>query len=116
MAANFDHSILEKLGINKENSGVSTGKNWLEGKGDSYSSYTPVDGSLIASVRGASKEEFDLVMEKSVEAFKEWRTWPAPKRGEVVRQIGNDTRTYWGASFLMRWGKACRKAGAKCRR
>ncbi len=94
MAANFDHSILEKLGINKENSGVSTGKNWFDGKGDTYSSYTPVDGSLIASVRGASGEEYDIVMEKSAEAFKEWRTWPAPKRGEVVRQIGNEFRKY----------------------
>lgn len=94
MAVNFDHSILEKLGINKENSGVSTGKNWLDGKGDTYTSYTPVDGSLIARVRGASEEEYDRVMEKSTEAFKEWRTWPAPKRGEVVRQIGNEFRKY----------------------
>ncbi len=94
MAANFDRSILEKLGIHKENSGVSTGKTRFDGKGDIYPSYTPVDGSLIAYVRGASKEEFDLVMEKSVEAFKEWRTWPAPKRGEVVRQIGNEFRKY----------------------
>ncbi len=94
MAANFDHSILEKLGIHKENSGVSTGKNRLKGQGDIFSSHTPVDGSLIARVRGASREEYDLVMEQSLSAFKEWRTWPAPKRGEIVRQIGNELRKY----------------------
>lgn len=94
MAANFDLSFLKKLRINKENSGVSTGKNWLKGQGDSYPSHTPIDGSLIAHVRGTSEEEYNLVMEQSSKAFKEWRTWPAPKRGEVVRQIGNELRKY----------------------
>jgi aldehyde dehydrogenase (NAD+) len=47
-----------------------------------------VDGSLIGVVRGASKAEYEQAIASSQRAFTEWRTWPAPKRGEVVRQIG----------------------------
>ncbi len=87
--------VLQTLGINKEiSSGVSTGNNWLEGKGEVFASYSPVDGSLIGKVKGASKEEYEQIIQTSSKAFKEWRTWTAPQRGEIVRQIGDALRTY----------------------
>lgn len=84
--------ILKQLGIEAINSGVSTGKNWLKGEGKLYESYSPVDGKLIAAATSASQNEYNQVIEKAQAAFLEWRSWPAPKRGEVVRQLGNELR------------------------
>jgi aldehyde dehydrogenase (NAD+) len=53
-----------------------------------FSSFSPVDGQLIAKVTGASKDDFNKVVAQSQEAFKQWRVIPAPQRGEIVRQIG----------------------------
>lgn len=84
--------ILKQLGIEAINSGVSTGKNWLKGEGKVYESYSPVDGKLIAAATSASQNEYNLVIDKAQAAFVEWRSWPAPKRGEVVRQLGDELR------------------------
>ncbi len=87
--------FLKSLGIKEENFGASTGLIWLETKSkDIIEVVSPVDGKLIAKVYQANENDYDLVVEKSVEAFKYWRTIPAPKRGEIVRQIGVRLRTY----------------------
>jgi len=87
--------FLKLLGIKEENFGASTGLIWLETKSsDMIEVVSPVDGKLIAKVYQANENDYDLVVEKSVEAFKYWRTVPAPKRGEIVRQIGLKLRTY----------------------
>jgi len=86
--------ILKEFNIPARQSGVSTGKHWLKGEGEVLSSFSPVDGKEIAQVQSASKAEFDAVVAAAEEAFKEWRQWPAPKRGEVVRQIGEALRTH----------------------
>lgn len=86
--------FLAPLKIQIINSGVSTGQTILEAAGEKIESYSPVDGKLIGIVQGASRKNYDAVIEKSQQAFPEWRTWPAPKRGEVVRQIGEALRKY----------------------
>jgi aldehyde dehydrogenase (NAD+) len=85
-------SFLKELGINNTNPGVSTGLVWIKSKGEKITSYSPVDGKEIATVTGADKNSYEAVVEKAKQAFAEWRTWPAPKRGEVVRQIANELR------------------------
>jgi len=55
-------------------------------------SYSPVDGKLIGKVSTTTKEEYEQVIATSQEAFKTWRTIPAPKRGEIVRQYGDALR------------------------
>lgn len=86
--------FLKTLHIKEANPGVSTGKEWINSKGETISSYSPVDGKLIGTVVAADREAYDTVVKKAGEAFKEWRTWPAPKRGEIVRQIGEALRQY----------------------
>ena len=49
---------------------------------------------MIGSVRAGSANEYDQVIAAAQKGFREWRTWPAPKRGEVVRQIGNELRKH----------------------
>jgi aldehyde dehydrogenase (NAD+) len=85
---------LQTLGIKKSNPGVSTGKKWLKSKGVLIESYSPVDGKLIGKVQSADEKVFAQVVAQSQKAFKEWRLVPAPKRGEVVRQIGVALRKY----------------------
>lgn len=78
---------LEKLGLKIDNNGTSTGQNSF-GSGEKISSYSPVDGSLIGNVSTTTKEDFEKVIETASKAFLEFRTIPAPKRGEMVRQFG----------------------------
>lgn len=86
--------FLKSLRINQVNEGVSTGQHWIETKGEIISSHSPVDGKLIASIKTCDKNSYEAVVFKAQEAFLEWRLWPAPKRGEVVRQIGEALRQY----------------------
>lgn len=87
--------FLSTLGIQEENSGTSTGQEFLSGpSNEKIKSHTPIDGSEIAEVTVTSKKEYDRVVESSEEAFKTWRMTPAPERGEIVRQIGLKLREY----------------------
>jgi aldehyde dehydrogenase (NAD+) len=85
---------LKALGIKNSNSGVSTGLRWIKSSGPVLESYSPVDGQLIAKVVSCDKASFEKVVAQSKKAFLEWRQVPAPKRGEVVRQIGERLREF----------------------
>lgn len=85
-------SFLKELKISELNKGVSTGSKWIATSGEKIKSFSPVDGKQIATVNACDKRSFDFVVETAHNAFLEWRTWPAPRRGEVVRQIGNELR------------------------
>ena len=80
--------FLKTLKIEKKNKGVSTGNDWINSTGETIGSFSPVDGKKIASVTATDKESYEAVVKKAEEAFKTWRLVPAPKRGEIVRQIG----------------------------
>lgn len=82
---------LRALGIQDTNQGTYTGR-WIESNGTVYESFTPVDGSKIATVKGTSKGNYEEVVATAQKAFETWRMWPAPKKGEVVRQIGEALR------------------------
>lgn len=87
-------SVLKELNIQPENTGVSTGLQWFEGSGEWISSYSPVDGEEIAKVKCAGEFDYNRVVEKAEEAFKTWRLIPAPKRGEIIRQMGEAFRMH----------------------
>ncbi|MEX1002367.1 MAG: aldehyde dehydrogenase family protein [Crocinitomicaceae bacterium] len=87
-------NVLQQLGVQEMNSGASSGSIWLDAKGEKIDSYSPTDGNLIASVKSATKEDYDKVVEKAQEGFLAWRKFTAPQRGEVVRQIGEALREY----------------------
>ncbi|MCU7549100.1 aldehyde dehydrogenase family protein [Chitinophagaceae bacterium LB-8] len=85
-------NILHQLGIQAINSGTSTGTWWEEEKGEFIESFSPVDGKKIATVFCTSHAAYNLIINKAEQAFKEWRLWPAPRRGEVIRQVGEALR------------------------
>ena len=85
--------ILQRLGVKAINEASSTGKNWTSaGTNDIHKVYSPVDGKQIAEVKFATPDDYDITIKKANEAFKVWRTWPSPKRGEIVRQLGEALR------------------------
>jgi aldehyde dehydrogenase (NAD+) len=92
-SAVLDRKVLEDLGLRMENMGTSTGKKFMGGA-ERIASYSPVDGDLIGHVTVTSREEYDQVVATAQEAYRYWRTIPAPKRGEIVRQYGEKLRQY----------------------
>ena len=102
--------FLKNLGINQENYGASLGpSHWSKttnsGKTESIN---PSTGEIIASVYNCSKDDYDYIVNQSYDAFKIWRTVPAPERGQVVREIGNalrDSKDNLGSLVSLEMGK-----------
>ena len=87
----MDKQFLKQLGLQEQNDGTSTGR--LSSASDEYiASYSPVDGGLIGKVSMTTREEYDHLIETAQSAFISWRLIPAPKRGEIVRQYGEELR------------------------
>ncbi len=77
-----------------KHSGYSTGIKWLPAQGEEIESITPITGEPIGSIIQPTAEQVKEAIEISSRAFKEWRLIPAPKRGELVRRIGNEVRKH----------------------
>jgi aldehyde dehydrogenase (NAD+) len=104
--ASLSTDILKSLGINDINPGGFAG-DWI-GTGPDLEVTSPADGSRIATVQQVTEEEYDQIVDRAHKAFLHWRTVPAPRRGEIVRQLGNKLRekkTELGALVTLEMGK-----------
>jgi aldehyde dehydrogenase (NAD+) len=98
--------ILASLGIQDLNPGGFAG-DWV-GSGPELDVFSPIDGSRIAGVRQVTEDEYDGIVDRAHAAFLEWRKVPAPRRGEVVRQLGNrlrENKEALGALVTLEMGK-----------
>ena len=98
--------ILEELDVEDVNFGGFGGA-WI-GSGPALDVYSPIDGSRLATVTQVTEDEYDQVVDRAQEAFLDWRKVPAPKRGEVVRQLGNrlrEKKSSLGALVTLEMGK-----------
>ena len=86
-------SILEKFNLSGELFGAGAGS-WQKCHGEELDSVSPIDGRSIGTVRCASGRDYESIVQQAADAFEQWRQVPAPKRGEIVRQIGNALRQY----------------------
>ena len=88
--------FLKKLGIEQENYGASLGPGHWSKTVDSgkIESENPTNGEIIASVYQCSIDDYTGIVKNSLEAFTEWRTVPAPERGQLIREMGNALRDY----------------------
>ena len=87
--------ILRGLGLSGSNSGACWNNAWSETKDAGViESFDPASGCLIAEVYGCNQKDYEQVMASSLEAQIIWRALPAPKRGEVVRRIGEELRKH----------------------
>jgi len=97
---------LKTLGIEEHNLGGFAGE-WV-GSGPELKVTTPIDGSTVATVQQVTEDEFDQIVDRAQQGFFEWRKVPAPRRGEVVRQLGNRLRRLkreLGALVTLEMGK-----------
>ncbi len=90
-ATSAKHQALSTFDIGETHSGAYAGE-WLETGGEQLPCHSPATGELLAHVKQASAEDYERVVAAAHEAFLRWRTVPAPKRGEVVRRMGNALR------------------------
>ena len=100
------NEILSALGIEQMNPGGFAGE-WM-GSGDTLDSVSPINGKAIASVAQVTEDEYERIMSRAQEAFVSWRTVPAPKRGEVIRQLGHalrEKKDALGALVTLEMGK-----------
>lgn len=102
-------AFLSRLGIADQNpcwlTGVESGH---ATSGEYHSVFSPADGRLLGAVQMAGDAEYSAVMEKAEAAYLQWRMVPAPKRGEIVRQMGDALRAYkedLGQLVTMEMGK-----------
>ena len=84
--------FLQQLQLLQKNEGSSTGTVWQNSKGEIIVSSSPVDNKEIGTVISTDKEAYEKIITTAQSAFLEWRNWPAPKRGEIVRQMGDALR------------------------
>jgi aldehyde dehydrogenase (NAD+) len=89
----MENDILQSLKINSSTSG-SYSDRWIEEKTTELSSYSPLDNSKIGSLFCTSDTSYEKVITTSIQTFNRWRILPAPRRGEIVRQIGNAFREH----------------------
>ena len=96
MSLTENQKLLSSLGIKEINYGATTGlsNGWVKTTGKELQSISPVDGKVIAAVIQATKEEYEYVAKKAHEAFLKFRMMPAPKRGAIVREIGDELRKH----------------------
>lgn len=87
----FNH-VLTRLGIQAVNSGVSCGEWIAKPGGGEIASINPATGETIARVLTASRSDYEQCVDRSVEAFQQWRATPPPQRGELIRRLGNALR------------------------
>lgn len=85
--------FLRKLNLKRNNAGTSTGLESFTSR-KYIRSYSPVDGAFIGAVSQTTREQYEDVIQKAEAAFRVWREMPAPKRGEIVRQYGEELRKY----------------------
>ena len=90
------YDFLEQLGIKEVNYGATLGDSdgWIQTTGKELTSYSPIDGKPIAKVIQATKAEYETVVSGAAEAFQAWRMIPGPKRGQIVREIGDILRDF----------------------
>ncbi|RPG65376.1 MAG: aldehyde dehydrogenase family protein [Flavobacteriaceae bacterium TMED147] len=101
-------NLLEKLNIKNNQKGCNTGGIWI-GEGEILSSFSPVNDLLLGTVQGASVQDYEYILDKAEHAFLSFRTLPAPKRGDLVRQLGNKLRekkSYLGQLVSWEMGKS----------
>lgn len=100
--------ILEKLHIEPVNSGACYG-DWIPSpSGGELASINPASGEPLAKVLRAGPADYEFIVTRAQEAFLDWRMVPAPRRGELVREIGNELRLHkadLGALVTLEMGK-----------
>ncbi len=89
------NALLEKLHLSQTNIGVCSGPNrWIDSGATPLVSFSPTTGEAIAAVTPATRASYDMVVAEARAGYADWSRLPAPKRGEVIRDLGTVLRQY----------------------
>ncbi|MGC6508268.1 MAG: aldehyde dehydrogenase family protein [Myxococcota bacterium] len=88
------NDTLKRLGLNANNSGAWAGAALNTADGLAMISSNPADGKPLASFYLSNETHYEQVVLKAEQQFQQWRMLPAPKRGEIVRQMGEKLREH----------------------
>lgn len=88
------NALLAKLQLQAQNLGTCSGPEWHQSGGEWITSYNPATGEAIAQVQAADLASYDVAVQAAQTAFLTWRSVPAPKRGDIIRDLGNLLREY----------------------
>lgn len=107
----MSNPILEALGLTAHNPGTYMGRGeWSSATGAGLiTSMNPTTGEAIATVEATTKVDYETVIARAQEAFKVWRTTPAPRRGEAIRLCGEALRKHkdaLGSLVALEMGKS----------
>ncbi len=80
-------TTLKQLGLADVNDGSYAGRWRAESGARTIESINPANGAAIARVRVSTQPDYDAAILAAQAAFAQWRLWPAPKRGELVRRV-----------------------------
>ena len=86
--------FLNDLGVSDPQNGNAFGNQWMRGSGKTICVSTPINGGTIVEMNCAAVEDVDIAVEKATDVFRSWRSVPAPVRGQLVRQIGEELRKH----------------------
>ncbi|MGQ3891384.1 L-piperidine-6-carboxylate dehydrogenase [Legionella sp. CNM-4043-24] len=102
--------FLKHLAVSPINAGAFSGHDWQSHTGaHRLSSFSPATGELIAEVATCSMDDYQTVMQRAEQAAQAWKQYPAPKRGEVIRLIGQvlrDNKDWLGSLVSLEMGKS----------
>jgi aldehyde dehydrogenase (NAD+) len=92
MAKYTKNGIFKALGLGAKLKGTNCGGTWFATSGEMLEVRSPTDGRLLATIEQAGAADYEKVMRQAQKAFLAWRAVPAPRRGEIVRQVGEALR------------------------
>lgn len=102
--------LLKKLHIQDINAGAFSGQGWHSAiHGDSFPSFCPTDNQKLAEVSPCSLDDYEQVIERAQRAAQAWKKVPAPKRGDIIRQIGlllRENKDVLGSLVSLEMGKS----------
>jgi len=108
MATMTKARIFKELGLQARMAGASTGGAWFASSKDFLEVHSPTTGELLGKIEQASEADYDRVVKQAQKAFEAFRALPAPKRGEIVRQVGvalREKKDALGALVSLEMGK-----------
>ncbi|MFT4058739.1 MAG: aldehyde dehydrogenase family protein [Legionella sp.] len=102
--------LLKQLDIQDINAGAFSGQGWQSGTHKhTFISFNPTNGEKLAEVASCSADDYEQVIMRAQNAAQEWRKVPAPKRGEIIRQIGQllrEKKDLLGSLVSLEMGKS----------
>mgnify|MGYP000703387428 CR=1 FL=1 len=106
------HKLFQQLYLAQQNSGAFSGHGWCNKKTTSshiLTSYSPIDERLLGTIHLCSAQDYQIILDRACVAANKWRTVPAPRRGDIIRQCAlmlREKKSYLAQLVSLEMGKS----------